>query len=303
MAIKKTVEDVLVFLTDEGLDPKLDGVKEICLEGFSSLSHAKSGFLTWSKKDKFSSGPLPPCVVIGPNGSSLDGFPGAISVISASNPKAAFFSVLSSFWGKTGTTNIASSSIINGTIEEGVSIGEHCYIGSEVHIGAGTAIEHNVTICCPAEIGAGCIIHSGVVIGADGFGFYFEDGVPQKVEHFGGVVIGDRVEIGANTCIDRGTLDNTIIHDDAKIDNLVHIAHNVEVGSGAMVIAGAVVCGSAHLGDGSYIAPGGIVKNQVTVGNESLVGLGAVLTKNLDDKLVAVGVPAKPVREVRIGDK
>ena len=142
------------------------------------------------------------------------------------------------------------------------------------------------------------------MIGADGFGFAFSDnGLPIKVEHFGGVIIGDRVEIGANTCIDRGTIDNTVIHDDVKIDNLVHIAHNVVLLRGAVVVAGAIICGSARMGEDSYVAPGGIVKNQLQVGNNALVGLGAVVTKPVDDGSVVAGIPAKEIRKVKPGDK
>lgn len=173
-----------------------------------------------------------------------------------------------------------------------------------VKIGANTVIENNVSISNNVIIGAECMIHSGAVIGADGFGFAFDaDGLPVKVEHFGGVIIGNRVEIGANTCIDRGTIDNTIIHSDVKIDNLVHIAHNVVLLKGAVVVAGAVICGSAQLGENSYVAPGGIVRNQLLVGDHAFVGLGAVVTKPVSEYSVVAGVPAKEIRKVKQGDK
>lgn len=298
-----SINEIVSCIDKLNLSPYVQGVTDKSLVGFCSLSRPRDACLTWSKQESLEEGTLPPCVVIAPAEASLDGFPGALAVIATDNPKAAFFGTLHEFWGRSVSMGIASSAVVLSKIDNDVFIGEHSYIGQDVCIGHNTVIGQNVTICCPTIIGSQCVIHPGTVIGADGFGYYFDNGVPQKVEHFGGVIIGDRVEIGANVCVDRGTIDNTEIHDDVKIDNLVHIAHNAIIGRGAMVVAGAIVCGSARLGDEAYVAPGGIVKNQVAVGAGSLIGLGAVVTKDLEDGLVAVGLPAKAIREVRDGDK
>ena len=110
-------------------------------------------------------------------------------------------------------------------------------------------------------------------------------------------------DIGANTCIDRGTIDDTIIGFNSKIDNLVHIARNVQIGKNVCVVAGVAICGSAKLKDGSYVAPGGIVKNQIEIGQNALVGLGAVATKSVEEEFVVAGGPAKPIRKLQKGDK
>jgi len=197
-----------------------------------------------------------------------------------------------------------SAVVITKKIGKDVSIGENSFIGEDVCIGNQTIIENNVCIYHKVHIGENCIIHSGAVIGADGFGYYINSiGVPEKVKHYGGVYVGDKVEIGANACIDRGTIDDTLIGSNTKIDNLVHIAHNVQIEENVMVVAGAVICGSSVLKQGSYVAPGGIVKNQITVADGAFIGMGAVVTKSTQENMVMTGMPAKPLREVRKTDK
>ena len=200
---------------------------------------------------------------------------------------------------------IAPTAVIESkSIAADVSIGHHCYIGPEVTIGSGTVIEHNVTLLNKVVIGSGCLIHSGVVLGTDGFGYFTgPEGWSCKVEHFGGIWIGDDVEIGANTCIDRGTIDDTVIGSHTKIDNLVHIGHNAQVGTGVSLVAGATVCGSAQLGTRSYIAPGGIVKNQLKIGDRAFVGMGAAVITDVENDTVMASVFAKPLRKVRPGER
>lgn len=215
--------------------------------------------------------------------------------------------MLHEFWGHADTAACVGQGTYisnDATVDQTVRIGHNCTLDGKVVIGAGTVIENNVTIQGNVQIGKNCTIHSGAVIGCDGYGFFFgEDGKIGKVEHFGGVDIADNVEIGACACIDRGTIDNTTIGFNSKIDNLVHIAHNVRIGENVCVVAGAVVCGSAELEDQSYVAPGGIIRNQVHVGENGFVGLGAVVTGNVEDNKVVAGVPAKTIRDFKRGDK
>src|SRR5690606_230154 len=120
-------------------------------------------------------------------------------------------------------------------------------------------------------------INAGTVIGAEGFGYQRnENGEFEKFPHIGGVIINDNVDVGSNTSIDRGALGNTIIGEGAKIDNLVHIAHNVKVGKHAAVIAHAMIGGSSVIGDYSWVAPNSAIRDQISIGNRVTVGLGAV---------------------------
>jgi UDP-3-O-[3-hydroxymyristoyl] glucosamine N-acyltransferase len=133
-------------------------------------------------------------------------------------------------------------------LDDGVTIMPGCYLGDEVHVGAGTLIYPNVTILERCQVGQRCIIHSGTVIGADGFGFIPTAAGNEKIPQLGTVVIEDEVEIGANCAIDRGALGETRIGRGGKIDNLVHLAHNVTVGEHSMLVAQVGVSGSTKLG-------------------------------------------------------
>lgn len=300
------IRTIIEWLTEKEYEFSFIGNDDYELTGFASLDAYEPGKITWVKK-KENYEKLENCVEITTaviqKGISVD-IPNQI--ISA-NSKEVFFAILRNFWGKEERpSGVGTGTFISqeAEVNQSASIGCNCSIVGNVKIGANTIIENNVSIIHNVVIGEDCLIHSGAIIGSDGFGFGFgEDGLPVKIEHFGGVVIGKRVEVGANTCIDRGTIDNTIIHDDVKIDNLVHIAHNVEIGKGAIVIAGSIICGSVRLGEKSYVAPGGIVKNQLNIGDNAFVGLGAVVTESVDPSSVVVGVPAKKIRSVKRSDK
>ena len=126
---------------------------------------------------------------------------------------------------------------------ERVSVGEYVVIGDGCVIGNDTRLFSHATLYPGTVLGARCRVHSGARLGSDGFGYVFKDGAHQKIPHVGRCVIGDDVEIGANTTIDRGSIDDTVIGDGSKIDNLVHIAHNVRLGRGCLVMAQVGIAG------------------------------------------------------------
>lgn len=302
-----SVQEIVNYLkmTDYSVERK--GNCDINIDGFCSLQSPKSNCITWVKEiNEHSLDEFGNCdhVLIVAKESIVVPIKTVVFLITP-EPKAVFFSILEHFWKKKVSSGIAETAVIKTKkIGEDVAIGHHCFIGEEVMIGSGTIIEENVTIIHRVEIGANCFVHSGAVIGADGFGYFINhEGKPEKVTHYGGVKIGNQVEIGANTCIDRGTIEDTIIEDDVKIDNLCHIAHNVRIKEAAMIAAGSVLCGSAKIGAGSYLAPGSIVKNQLVVGANALVGMGAVVIKEVPENIVVTGVPAKKLRKVKKTDK
>lgn len=142
----------------------------------------------------------------------------------------------------------------NAEIAEGVSIYPGCYIGPGVKVGKDTTIHAGVRVYHGCEIGERCVIHAGVVVGSDGFGFAPQpDGSFKKVPQTGNVVVGNDVEIGANTTLDRATIGATHIHDGVKLDNLVQIAHNVEIGRSSVIAAQTGVSGSTRIGNGCMI--------------------------------------------------
>ena len=179
-------------------------------------------------------------------------------------------------------------------------IGPFAYVGRAT-VGQGCVIHGQVQILDGCRLGRDVTVHAGTVIGADGFGYQRnERGELEKFPHIGGVVIEDGVEIGANACIDRGTLGDTIVREGARIDNLVHIAHNVVVGRHAAVIAHAMVGGSTTIGDGAWIAPSACIRDGLEIGSRATVGLGAVVVKNVPDGTTVMGAPARPMAEYRV---
>jgi len=204
------------------------------------------------------------------------------TIILVENPRMAMIQTMEGFFDQVerGISPLAQ-------IEEGTKIGSAVYIGPFCHIESCVVIGDNVKI------------GSGTVIGKEGFGFEREmDGQLVRFPHIGGVRIEDDVEIGSNVSIDRGTLGDTVIGEGTKVDNLCHIAHNVYIGRHCMIIAQSMLAGSSSIGDYTTVAPCACVREKVRVGKNCLIGLGAVVTKDIEDGWVAYGSPAKPVRKV-----
>lgn len=193
------------------------------------------------------------------------------------------------------TASIGANVVVekNAFIEAGVVIGAGCYIGEDVKIAVDTHLWPNVTVNYGVEIGERAEVYSGVVIGADGFGLVKHEAHWTKVPQLGGVLIGDDVAIGANTTIDRGALENTIIGNDVKIDNLVQIAHNVVIGDHTAIAGCVGIAGSAKIGAHCLIGGGcGIVGHIEIVDNVSLVGRTTVAQSITQAGVYSSGIPA-----------
>ena len=167
-------------------------------------------------------------------------------------------------------------------VAEDAWVGPLCVVESGAKIGAGTVLHARVTVGRDCQLGARCIVHSGVVIGADGFGFAPIEGRWEKIEQLGAVRIGDDVEIGANTCIDRGALGDTVIADGVKLDNLIQIGHNVEVGAHTAMAGCVGIAGSARIGAGCTIGGGAVVLGHLTVADGVHVSAASVVTRSLN---------------------
>lgn len=177
-------------------------------------------------------------------------------------------------------------------IGENVVIEENVKIGQNVEIGSNTVIMKNTVIHDNVKIGSNCSI------GGCGFGYEVnEDGHQVRIKHIGGVEIFQNVEIGSNTCIDRATLGNTILREGVKVDNLVHIAHGVDIGAHSVIIANSMIAGSVSIGERSWISPSSSIIDRIKIGSESIVGLGAIVLKEVASKDVVVGNPARSLKK------
>lgn len=214
------------------------------------------------------------------------------------DPKMCFFEILNEFFYEKNDKVISKTSIIHtNNIGKECSIGEFSVLGEEVTLGNNVIVGNHVILQGKVTVGNSCIIDSGTVIGKSGFGFYHDQrGHMKRVPHLGGVTIGDFVEIGANTCIDCGTMDDTIIGNYCKIDNLCHIGHNVHLGHDVIVVTGSAICGSCIIGDGSYISPGVVIKNQTHIGEGSFIGMQTAVIKDMKSESSVFGVPGKPFK-------
>ncbi|MEO1008791.1 MAG: UDP-3-O-(3-hydroxymyristoyl)glucosamine N-acyltransferase [Planctomycetota bacterium] len=188
-------------------------------------------------------------------------------------------------------------------IEAGASVGADAVlaarvsIGAGARVGAGSLLQANVSVLHGCTIGERCVLHPGVVIGADGFGYLPGPDGPIKIPHLGSVVVEDDVEIGANTCIDRGKLGDTRIGGHTKIDNLCQIGHNCDIGRSCVICGCCGVSGSVTLGDGVTLAGGVGIGDGITIGPGATVGARSGVMNDIPAGETWLGYPAAPARE------
>jgi UDP-3-O-[3-hydroxymyristoyl] glucosamine N-acyltransferase len=182
------------------------------------------------------------------------------------------------------------------TLGDGCGIGNFSFVGDNCVMGNNTIVGNMVSLQ-NCVIGNDCIIQSGVSIGEDGFAYERNDSMElEAFPHFGKVIIGNKVEVAVNCSIARGSLKDTVIRDGTKIDALVHIAHNVNIGKNCSLTAGAVVGGSTSIGDTCWLGLNSTLKHKIRVGNKVIVGSGASVINDVPDEDIVAGVPAKSIK-------
>jgi len=185
----------------------------------------------------------------------------------------------------------------NAKIDDGAVIYPGCFIGENTHIGNESWLYSNVTLRENCTVGKNCIIHSGAVIGADGYGFVKHENAYYKIPQVGNVVIEDNVEIGANVTCDRATIGSTKVGSGTKVDNLVHIAHNVQIGKNVLIVAQVGISGSVDIGDDVTIAGQSGIVGHISIGPGSVIAARSVVTSDVKPKSFISGFPAKPHNE------
>ncbi|MEA3485729.1 MAG: UDP-3-O-(3-hydroxymyristoyl)glucosamine N-acyltransferase [Candidatus Aerophobetes bacterium] len=296
---------------------KVKGDKKVRIYGVGSAEDAKEGQITFAVSDKFlnKASESQASAVLVPSG--IKEFPKP--VIQVKNPRLAFAKVLELFAPqaqrfsgvhptaiigrnvKIGKDVVTGPYVVIGNetkLNDNVYLSTGVYLGNRVIIGKDSFIHPRVSILDGTVIGKKVIIHSGAVIGSDGFGFIRkEDGSYHKIPQIGRVVIGDEVEIGANVTIDRATVGETRIGAGCKIDNLVHIAHNVTLGKNVIIVALVGVSGSSTLGDGVVLAGQAGVTEHVKIGDNVIVAAKSGVTKDIPPNSFVSGFPARPHSE------
>ena len=288
------------------------------LTGFASAELARAGDLTFADKEEYflaAEASLAAAILVsGP-------FTSATKVlIRVPNARVAVARVLPTFFppdepprGLHPGATIAPSA----QIDPSAHVGPGCVIGERVKLGARTVLmggNHvgrdcqigddvclfpNVVLYTRTQIGHRVAIHAGTVIGSDGYGYVFDEGRHRKVLQVGNVVIHDDVEIGANTCIDRAALGSTVIGQGTKIDNLVHIAHNVVIGPHCLIMGQAGFAGSTRLGAYVVIASQSGIAGHLKLGNQATVGAKSGVMRDVGDKETVLGMPALPDRQMK----
>jgi UDP-3-O-[3-hydroxymyristoyl] glucosamine N-acyltransferase len=218
------------------------------------------------------------------------------------NPRLYFLNVVKEFFLEKDVVGISVDSVIdpsvkigkNVTIHAGVVIEKNCFIGNETTIDANTVIKKGTVIGNRVKIGA------NNTIGGQGFGYEKDEtGEFELIPHIGNVVIEDDVEIGNNTAIDRAVLGSTILRKNSKVDNLVHIAHGVEIGENSLIIANAMIAGSTIIGKNVWVAPSSSILNKLEVEDNAVIGMGAVVIRNVKAGQTIIGNPGKDLQQLK----
>lgn len=182
-------------------------------------------------------------------------------------------------------------------LADGVTLFPGCYVGEDVSIGAGTVLYPNVSVMAGTKIGEKCIIHAGVVLGADGFGFVPTPAGIEKIPQVGIVRIGNNVEIGANTAIDRASLGETVVEDGCKIDNLVQLGHNVRVGRHTMLVSQTGIAGSTRVGERVVMAGQAGIGGHLHIGDGAVIGPKSGVGKDVAAGQTVMGMPPMDGRQ------
>ena len=300
------------------LQGKVIGDQSITLRGFAPAERAQAGDLTFAENEGFfakaEQSAASAIIVSGEFKSARK------TLIQVSDARVAFAKALELFFPEPRPpAGVHPTAIIVPTakVDPTAHVGPHCVVGERGQIGARSVLHGgnhvgadcrlgddvilfpNVTLYAQTEIGHRVRIHAGAVIGADGYGYVQDKGTHRKVPQIGNVIIGDDVEIGANTTIDRGALGPTIIGKGTKIDNLVMIAHNVEVGEHSLLVAQVGIAGSTKLGNYVVLAGQVGIAGHLKIGNQVTVAAQSGVMHNIPDGEKWLGAPAQPDKEMK----
>jgi UDP-3-O-[3-hydroxymyristoyl] glucosamine N-acyltransferase len=302
----------------EKLQGELIGDGSVEFTGLAPAEHAKAGELTFAENSGYfeaaEKSQAAGILVAGPFTSTSK------VIIRVANARVALARVLPIFFpSEAHPSGIHRSAVVSESaqVDPTSHIGPNCVIGPRVRLGARSVLMGgndvrrdctlgedvclfpNVVLYRETRIGDRVTIHAGSVIGSDGFGYVLDEGRHRKVLQLGNVTIHNDVEIGANVAIDRGTLGSTVVGDGTKIDNLVHVAHNVVIGRHCMIMGQVGFAGSTRLGDYVVVASQSGIADHLTLGNQAVVGAKSGVMRDVPDGVRVLGTPAAPDRQAK----
>ena len=265
----------------------LIGLPSLSVQGIASLELAQSQHIAFLSNPRYQAQLLSTkaaCVIVSP---AMQAFaPSGLPLIVVADPYL-YYARLTQLWRKLSQPaspgGVHPSAVVDkqAWVDPTASIGPLCVVERGARIGANTVLQSRVTVGENCHVGSRCILHSGVVIGADGFGFAKDGERWEKIEQLGAVRIGDGVEIGANTCIDRGALNDTVIEDGVKLDNLIQIGHNVRIGRNTAMAGCAGVAGSATIGPNCTIGGAAVVLGHLQLAEGVHISAATIVTRSI----------------------
>ena len=300
------------------LDGEVQGDETAVLTGFAALDAAQAGDLTFAENANYFAAAeqsAATAIIAGKEFSSARKI-----IIRVAHPRVAFARAMAAFFpepayapGIHPSAAVAASARIDPTahlgphctVGESAQVGAHCVlqagvvVGDHSVLGEGTNLFPNVVIYPRSQIGRRVRIHAGTVIGGDGFGYVFDSGIQRKVPQIGNVIIGDDVEIGSNSSVDRGALGATIIGQGTKIDNLVQVGHNVTIGEHCILCSQVGVSGSVKLGNYCVLAGQVGLAGHLKIGNHVTIASKSGVMHNIPDGETWLGIPAQPERQAK----
>ena len=306
---KKLIDRNMIFISDlvQCLDQRYEvlGSKDACISNIKSYKSAKKTSLTWfSRKVKtfLESVKSTDAKVIVCDFEKVKLIDKTefndITFIACEDPKSAVAKIGNTFFVRKINGGIDPTARIepSAKIAPNVFVGAGCYIGNDVIIENGSIIHAGCIIGDNSIIGENVKLQPGVIIGYDGYGHIKKsDGSYEPFPHLGKVVIENNVDVGANSCIDKGGFSDTVIGVGSKIDNLCHIAHNVTIGKNCILTANTTLAGSVTVGDNVWFSPSSTILNKVTLGDNCFVGIGSVVVRNVPPNKKVFGNPAKVI--------
>ena len=276
---------------------------ERVVDGISPLSEPRSGTLSFCVDPVAAAELLTAALSVGaivlvpPGTATTD----AATAIEVEHPRGAFAEAVRAHFVARMQAGVHPTAIVDATaiVAATARVGPYTVIGARVRIGDGTDVRAHVVIGDDVTIGDGCLIKSHAVLGEEGLGIDQDaDGNPIRIPHLGGVILHDRVEVGSFSTVCAGTITPTVIGAHTKVDDHVHIAHNVHIGERATIVGNAELAGSVRVGDRGWVGPNASVLNGITIGSDTVIGIGAVVVRDVADGETWFGNPARRVPSV-----